>query len=148
MGDEVNQVNALYLAKERGIKVIEHKLADVTGYASLIKVTAATDKETHTLAGTVIEKEECGIIEIEGYHLDIAPSGNLVVIDHTDQPGVIGEIGTIIGQQGINIAAMQVGRKQQGGVALMVLNVDSTPDAVITKLEKVKTVARAWAINL
>jgi D-3-phosphoglycerate dehydrogenase len=148
LGDEVNPVNALYLAKERGIKVIEQKLPDVTGYASLIKVTAATEKETHTLAGTVIGTADSRIVEIDGYHFDMAPSGNLVLINHTDQPGVIGEVGTVLGQHGINIAAMQVGRKQQGGNALMLLNVDSAPNGVIEKLEKVKTVAKAWAISL
>lgn len=148
LGDEVNQVNASYLAKERGIKVTEHKLPDVTGYASLIKVTAVTDKEIHTVAGMVIGKDESRILEIEGYHFDITLTDNMVVINHTDQPGVIGEVGTVLGQDGINIAAMQVGRKQQGGTALMVLNVDSAPDGVIEKLEKVKTVAKAWAIKL
>lgn len=148
LGDEVNPVNALYLAKERGIKVIEHKLPDVTGYSNLIRVTAATGTTTHTLAGTVIGTTGDRIVEIEGYHFDIVPSGNLVLIDHTDQPGVIGEVGTLIGQHGINIAAMQVGRKQQGGNALMVLNVDSAPNGVIEKLEKAKTVAKAWAISL
>jgi D-3-phosphoglycerate dehydrogenase len=148
LGDEVNPVNALYLAKERGIKVIERKLPDVAGYASLITVTAATDKETHTLSGTVIGAAGSRIVEIEGYHFDIVPSGNLVLINHTDQPGVIGEVGTILGQHGINIAAMQVGRKQQGGNALMVLTVDSAPNGAIEKLEKVKSVAKAWAISL
>lgn len=148
LGDEVNPVNAIYLAKERGIKVTEHKLPDVTGYASLIKVTASTEKEIHTLAGTVIGAADNRIVEIEGYHFDMVPSGNLVLISHTDQPGVIGEVGTILGQHGINIATMQVGRKQQGGNALMVLNVDSAPNGVIEKLEKAKTVAKAWAISL
>ena len=148
LGDEVNQVNAGFLAKERGLKVTEHKLPDVTGYANLIKVTAYTGKESHTVSGTIIEKDEGRIVELEGYHFDIVPQGNLIVINHTDQPGVIGEVGTILGQHGINIAAMQVGRKQQGGNAIMIINVDSATTGIIEKLEKVKTVVKAWAICL
>jgi D-3-phosphoglycerate dehydrogenase len=148
LGEEVTQVNAIYLAKERGIKVIEHKLPDVTGYSSLVKVSAATDKEIHTLSGTIINEDEARIVEIDGYHFDIAPSGNLIGINHTDQPGVVGEVGTILGQHGINIAAMQVGRIKQGGNALTILNVDSATNGIIEKLEKAKTVAKAWAISL
>jgi D-3-phosphoglycerate dehydrogenase / 2-oxoglutarate reductase len=149
LGDEVNQVNALFLAKERGLKVNESKSQDVGGYASVIKVTVTTDQATHTISGTVIEKDEARIVEIDGYRFDIAPAGKMIVIDHTDQPGVIGEVGNIIGQSGINIAAMQVGRKKQGGNAVMILNVDSAISAeVIGKLEKVKTVTKARAISL
>ncbi len=148
LGDEVTQVNAIYLAKERGIKVTEHKLPDATGYSSLVKVSASTDKETHILSGTIINEAEARIVEIDGYHFDIAPTGNLIGIHHTDQPGVIGEVGTILGQHGINIAAMQVGRIKQGGNALMLINVDSATNGIIEKLENVKTVAKAWAISL
>ncbi len=148
LGEEVNQVNAIYLAKERGIKITEHKLPDVTGFSSLVKVSVSTMKETHTLSGTVINNNEARIMEIDGYHFDIAPAGNLIGINHTDQPGVIGEIGTILGQHGINIAAMQVGRIKQGGNALMLLHVDSATAGIIEKLEKAKTVTKAWAISL
>ena len=148
LGEDVNQVNALYLAKERGLKVNEHKTQDGAGYASLVKVAVTTDQGSHTLSGTVIEKDESRIVELEGYHFDIVPASNMIVINHSDQPGVIGEVGSILGQNGINIATMQVGRKKQGGTAIMVLNVDSVANGIIAKLEKAKTVAKAWGINL
>lgn len=149
LGDEVNQVNALFLAKERGLKVNENKSQDVSGYSSLIKVTVTTDQAAHTLTGTVIEKDEARIIDVEGYRFDFAPTGKLLIIDHTDQPGVIGEVGNILGQSGINIATMQVGRKKQGGNAVMVLTIDTAVSSeVIEKLEKAKTVTKARAISL
>ncbi len=148
LGDEVNQVNAKFLAKERGLKVSEFKAEESSSYASLIKVALTSDQAVHTLSGTIVEGE-ARIVEIEGYRIDTNPVGELIVIDHTDLPGVIGEVGTVLGQAGINIAAMQVGRKQQGGNAIMVLNVDSAgaPD-LIAQLEKAKSVQKARVIKL
>ncbi|HBE81024.1 MAG TPA: phosphoglycerate dehydrogenase, partial [Firmicutes bacterium] len=148
LADEVNLVNAMFLAKERGLKIHESKIQDVTGYASLIKITATTAHGNHTLSGTLVENNEARIVEIDGYHFDIEAQGNMIVINHSDEPGVIGEVGTILGQLRINIASMQVGRKQQGGNAIMVINVDSVEPEIAAKLEKAKTVAKARIIHL
>ncbi len=148
LAEEVNQVNALFLAKERGLKVNENKSLESSIYSSLIKVEVKVDGETYTVSGTVNEKNEARIVEINGYYFEIALTGNMIIIDHTDQPGVIGEVGTIIGVNGVNIGAMQVGRKQPGGIAIMVLNVDTPIEAdLIQKLEKAKTITKARAIN-
>lgn len=148
LSDEVNQVNALFLAKERGLKVNETKTQEISGFSSLIKVTINTNQETHTVAGIVLNKES-RIVEIDGFNFDTIPSGNMLLISHSDQPGVIGEVGTILGQNNINIAAMEVGRKKQGGNAIMLLSVDSivSPE-IIKKLEQAKTISKALAINL
>jgi D-3-phosphoglycerate dehydrogenase len=148
LGDEVNQVNAMFLAKERGLKISESKLQDIAGYSGAIKATVTTAKGVHTLSGTVGENNEARIVEIEGYHFDIDAQGNMIVIDHSDEPGVIGEVGTILGQLRINIASMQVGRKKQGGNAVMVINVDSVEPEIASKLEKAKTVSKARVIHL
>ena len=94
------------------------------------------------------DPNEVRIIEIDGYHFDIDAQGNMIVINHTDEPGVIGEVGTILGQLKINIASMQVGRKKQGGNAIMVINVDSVEPEITAKLEKAKTVSKARVIHL
>ncbi len=148
MAEEVNQVNALFLAKERGLKVTENKSLESSIYSSLIRIEAKVDGKTYTVSGTINEQNEARIVEINGYYFEIASSGNMVIIEHTDQPGVIGEVGTIIGASGINIGAMQVGRKQPGGIAIMVLNVDTPIDMnLILKIENAKTVTKARAIN-
>jgi D-3-phosphoglycerate dehydrogenase len=147
LGDEVNPVNAMILAKERGLKVNESKIQDVTGYANLIKVTVTADTGIHTLSGTTIEKKP-RLVEIEGYRLEVTPNGNLLVIDHIDQPGIIGQVGTVLGENGINIAAMQVGRKMPGGKAIMVLRVDTAVAAdILEKLAKVPNLIGAKAIS-
>ncbi len=148
LDDEVNQVNAMFLAKEKGLKINELKSPEVSGYSSLIKIVFTTAAGTHTLSGTVMENNEGRIVEIEGYHFDIEPTGTMLVIKHTDKPGVIGEVGTILGQMNINIAAMQVGRKELGGNAVMVINVDSVEPEVTQKLEQAKSVSKARIINL
>jgi D-3-phosphoglycerate dehydrogenase len=146
LGDEVNPVNALILAKERGLKVNESKVQDITGYANLIKVTVTADTGVHTLSGTMIEKDP-RIVEIEGYRLEVVPTGNLLMIDHIDQPGIIGQVGTVLGESRINIAAMQVGRKVPGGKAIMVLRVDSVVAAdTLEKLAKVPNLLAAKSI--
>jgi D-3-phosphoglycerate dehydrogenase / 2-oxoglutarate reductase len=148
LGDEVTQVNAMFIAKERGLKITESKVQDVSGYSSLIKVTATTAQEVHSISGTVVENNEARIVEIDGYHFDIDAQGSMIVINHSDEPGVVGEVGTILGQLKINIASMQVGRKKQGGNAVMVINVDSVDPEITTKLEKARTVSKARVINL
>lgn len=146
--NEVNQVNALFLAKERGLKVHETKSLESGIYSSLIRVEAKVDGETYTVSGTINDQNEARIVEINGYHFEIPSSGNMIVLEHIDQPGVIGEVGTIIGASGINIGAMQVGRKQPGGIAIMVLNVDAPVESdLLKKLEKAKTISKARAIN-
>ncbi|HOJ78723.1 MAG TPA: phosphoglycerate dehydrogenase [Bacillota bacterium] len=149
LGDEVNQVNAMMIAKERGLKVTENKTQEADGYSSLIKVTVATEQGTYSVAGTVINKNNTRIIDIFDYHFDLEPTTNMLVIEHVDQPGIIGSVGTILGEAGINIASMTVGRKQQGGKAVMVISVDSEVSAdTLIKLESLKMVSKAYAINL
>lgn len=145
---DVTPVNAMALAKARGLKIKETKTHDVMGYANLIKVEVTTDQGVHSLTGTITENGP-KVVEIEGYHFDLVPSGKLIVVSHTDQPGIIGEVGTILGVGKINIAFMQMGRKDQGGKALMVLAVDSEPDEeVLGKLKKVNSVTEATSITL
>lgn len=148
LNGEVTPVNAMVLAQERGLKVNEVKTKDVIGYANLIKISVTTETGTHTLTGTVFENG-MKVVEIEGFHFDLVPEGNLIVVDHIDQPGIIGEVGTILGANRINIASMQVGRKVQGGKALMVLAVDSavTPE-ILSRIENVANVAKANAVYL
>ncbi|HIE09332.1 MAG TPA: phosphoglycerate dehydrogenase [Armatimonadetes bacterium] len=125
MGGTVNYVNAPVLARERGIKVSESKLHDSPDYASLITTRIVTDKGKSTeVAGTVFGKEDVRIVSIDGYRIDVVPEGYMLFAPHRDRPGIIGRVGTILGKRNINIAGMQLGRKEVGGRAIMALNVD------------------------
>lgn len=147
--DTVTPVNAMNLAKNMGLKIKESKSTDVVGYASLVKVEAETSNgEKHSLTATVTENGS-KVVEIEGFHFDLVPGGKLLAIYHTDQPGIVGSVGTILGDAKINIAYMQMGRKDQGGKSLMVLSVDGEINAAIMeKLSKVTSVTAANIISL
>ncbi|MGE5529563.1 MAG: phosphoglycerate dehydrogenase [Patescibacteria group bacterium] len=149
LSDEVNLVNAPLLAKERGLKVVEHKAAAPEDYTSLIRVRIETQKGSRVVAGALFRRNEERIVEIDGYFFDVVPTGYMLVAPHTDKPGIIGKVGTILGDAGINIAYMQVGRKSAGGRAIMVLSVDNTvPEDVLKKIASLEGVEDAKLVRL
>lgn len=122
---EVNYVNAPFLIKQRGISVTETKSDAEADFANLMTVTVITDKGEAILAGTTFGRKDIRIVRINQLHLNATPEGFMLVIYNSDQPGMIGLIGTILGEHNINIADMTVGRSRIGEVALTLINVDS-----------------------
>ncbi len=132
----VNFVNALYLAKSRGIEVVESSSSDSKDYAGLITVLAeSANGERNSLSGTLFHSRFPRLVVINDKHFDVKPEGNLIVIQNRDVPGIVGSVGTLLGKNNINIADMTWGRNFAGGEAITVLNVDNevTP-AVIEQL--------------
>src|SRR5690606_7813995 len=86
-GEEVNMVNAGYLAKKRGIKVKESRAESPEDYTNLISVTTHSAKGSHQLAGSLFAPREVRIVQVEGYHVDVIPQGHFLVINHHDRPG-------------------------------------------------------------
>ncbi|MFH1478962.1 MAG: phosphoglycerate dehydrogenase [Candidatus Omnitrophota bacterium] len=147
--DTVNYVNSLIVAKERGIKIGESKSIDVEEYANLITVEVKTDKKDLSVMGTLFTKKDPRIVKIDEFHVDAVPQGYMLAAYNIDVPGIIGKIGTILGNNGINIAAMSFGRKEAGGKTLSVLNVDSAiPEKVLTEIRKAKNILDAKLIKL
>jgi D-3-phosphoglycerate dehydrogenase len=124
MGSEVNIVNSMHLAKSRDINIVRQKSSATKGFTNLITITMKTNKEEKTIAGTLLNGYGARIVQIEKYPVDVSPEGHLLLVSHTDKPGIVGRLGTILGNNGVNIATMQVGRKVVGGDAIMVLTVD------------------------
>ncbi len=123
--ETVNFVNAVSLLKERGIKLRESKSAQEGEFVNLIQLEIKTDKEVKKVFGTLSSNKQPRIVKIDDYYLELYPIGEMVFIRNWDKPGLIGNLGTLMGKNGINIAAMTFGRDQQGGKAISVLNVDS-----------------------
>ena len=123
--ETVNFVNAVSLLKERGIKLRESKSAQEGEFVNLIQLEIKTDKEVKKVFGTLSSNKQPRIVKIDDYYLELYPIGEMVFIRNRDKPGLIGSLGTLMGKNGINIAAMTFGRDQQGGKAISVLNVDS-----------------------
>ena len=121
----VNYVNAPVLAKERGIKVLETKTTELEDYANLISIDVVTEKGVFQAEGTLFTNKDPRIVRINEFHVDAIPLGYMLVTSNMDKPGVVGQIGNILGKNKINIAGMTFGRQSPGGKAITVLNVDS-----------------------
>jgi D-3-phosphoglycerate dehydrogenase len=121
----VNFVNAEFLAEQRGITVSETKRGETHDYVSMLILRAGTPHGPVEIGAALIGKtDEPRIVSLFGYDLDMAPTKHMAFFVYSDRPGMIGKVGTILGDEQINIAAMQVGRMEEGGQALMALNVD------------------------
>ncbi|MBC7224981.1 MAG: phosphoglycerate dehydrogenase, partial [Anaerolineae bacterium] len=124
--EPVNLVNAPLLARSRGLAVEERKTPATEHFTSQVTLRARTTAGERTLAGTVIRGEP-HVVEVDGYHLDFVARGHLLVSEHIEGPGILGRVGTLLGEAGINISFVQVGRKARGGLGLMVLGLDEPP---------------------
>lgn len=142
----VNYVNAPFIAKERGINIVENKQAKEEDFANLITVTAKTDVKTSQIAGSIFQKNDARIVAIDGFRIDATPQGDMLFISNIDKPGILGKIGTILGKNKVNIAGLQMGRKAIGGKQLIVLNVDEPlPESV---LQEVSSQEEVLDVNL
>ncbi|MDI3506860.1 MAG: D-3-phosphoglycerate dehydrogenase / 2-oxoglutarate reductase [Methanomicrobiaceae archaeon] len=134
----VNLVNAEFVAKERGIRLSETTTEEAQGFRNIITITARTDRMAETVSGSVSSPNRARIVSIGGYMTDLTPTGHVVISRHTDKPGVIGKVATILGRANVNIAGMQVGRHRPGEEALMVLTVDSpVPPEAMGEIKRV-----------
>jgi D-3-phosphoglycerate dehydrogenase len=139
--ETVNFVNALVIAKERGINVVESKTAEIQDFASLIVVEVETEKAKSLVAGTLFTKTDPKIVKVNEFWVDSVPEGNMLFVFNKDVPGIIGEIGTIFGNNNINIASVSFGRDVKGGNAVSVWNVDSdVPKKVLDDIKKAKNI--------
>ena len=143
----VNTINALNIAKARGIKITEGKTDDADGYESVIKIRAKSKQDTIIAEGTY--EHDPKIIKVNDYWVDVKPEGNMFIAKYKDVPGTIGLIGTKLGKYDINIGIMQVGRDTKNGEAIMILTVDQpVPQEVIDELKKLDYVFDASTLNL
>jgi D-3-phosphoglycerate dehydrogenase / 2-oxoglutarate reductase len=124
----VNYVNAPLIARERGIEVREERSRSTRDYTNLLRVEVRVAEERTRVAGTLIGRDNRQwLVSALGFDLDLEFAPLLVLFHYDDMPGVIGRVGTLFGEAGVNIANMTVSRSRHGDKALMVLSVDSMP---------------------
>ncbi len=146
---EVNFINAPLIAEERGIEVTESKVSKVEDFANLIVVETMTEKGGNIVAGTILGRKEPRLVRIGEFDLDVIPEGYMLLCSNLDKPGVIGKIGTMLGNRNINIAGMQVGRKTVGGKALTIINVDcDISKEVLKEIEGLPEIMEVKMVNL
>jgi D-3-phosphoglycerate dehydrogenase len=132
--EAVTYVNAPQLAKEHGVEVRETSSASSPDYVNLLTLRGAG----HSLAGTLTgRRSEPRIVMVDDHTTDVPPADNMLVVRNDDRPGVIGVVGTMLGDAGINIADMDVGKSPQQGSALMLIAPSSpVPDDVVDALRR------------
>ncbi len=145
--EPVNMINAAALAKNRGIVITESKRSEAEGYKSLLKVKIKSDEGELSIEGAATKEPR--IVRIDEYWVNVKPEGTMVIARYTDIPGSIGTIGTKLGEHGINIAKMQVGREAPGEEAVMVITVDQkVPAEVIDEIRALEHVYDAVYVQL
>jgi len=136
--DSVNFVNAGQIAKSRQIAVKEIKSQEGATIADAITVRIVTDNAMHTVVGTLFNKTEAKIVQIDDFRLDFTPEGYLLLAPHRDQPNMIGQISTVLGQAGININGMQVCRTPDESNNMMAIAVkEDIPNDIMLKLRAI-----------
>ena len=133
---EVNMVNARLVAKSMGIAVEEVRTTESESFSNLITLILETPEGKRIIAGTLFEGIP-KIVKMRDFMTDFTPEEHMLVMTYADTPGLIGKIGTILGESGINIGSMNLGRRAKAGEAMVVLSLDTPADEeTIGKLEK------------
>jgi D-3-phosphoglycerate dehydrogenase len=128
--DQVNMVNAPVIARERGIKVIESKASRTSDFASAITTRVSGCLE-RLVAGAVFHGKQPRIVRIDDFMLEAIPEGPTLLLHNHDRPGVVGHVGTVLGEEGVNISRMQLALVRERSEACMLVNVDSAPSAAV-----------------
>jgi D-3-phosphoglycerate dehydrogenase len=129
---EVNLVNASLVAREMGIEVEEVRTTETESYSNMVSLTLETPTGTRVIAGTLFEGRP-KIVKMRTFDTDFCPEEYMLVLSYQDRPGLIGKIGTLLGDAGINIGNMNLGRREKGGTALVVFSIDSPANEATLK---------------
>lgn len=143
----VNMVNAPSIAKDRDIVIREVRTDDAGSFQSRIEVTVKTERQTRSIAGTLFH-DRPRLVEIKGIPIDATLGPNMLYITNRDKPGLIGALGTLLGDAGINIATFNLGRAEQGGDAIALIEIDETPSPeILAKIRGLEHVVLAEAMK-
>jgi D-3-phosphoglycerate dehydrogenase len=145
----VTPVNASLIAAERGLQVTESKALSAQDFTSLLEVTVRGEEGECRVAGTIFGTRDLRIAYINNYRIEAIPDGHLLVVHNDDQPGVVGRIGTFLGEHAVNIAQLYLSRNRPGEAAMSVYQVESALDsATLTALAAVPHVLWVRQIRL
>jgi D-3-phosphoglycerate dehydrogenase len=147
-GAEVNEVNAPAFAESLGLNVSETRLSALGDYSDLLELSAVTEGKTVSVGGAFFGATP-RIVRINSRPVEARPHGSILVLENTDRPGMVGRIGTLLGNHGVNIATMSLSRNQVGGSALTVLNLDTAPsDQLLAEIRSSDDIHSAQVIEL
>lgn len=149
LNENINYINAPVIAKDRGIRVIESKSTEPKDYTSMITLTVKTSEEVRTAAGTIFGRREPRIVRIDQFTVEVIPEGHMLVVSNYDKPGVIGNIGTTLGNNNVNIARLHLSREQVDQKALVVLSTDTmVTEEVMHKLRSLPNIISVTQLEM
>jgi D-3-phosphoglycerate dehydrogenase len=147
-GKEVNEVNAPAFAESLGLKITETRLSAPGDYSDMLELSASAEGKDISVGGAFFGITP-RIVSINTRPIEARPHGVILVLENTDRPGMVGRIGTLLGEHGVNIANMSLSRNQAGGTALTVLNLDSTPgEELLNEIRGSEDIRSARVIEL
>jgi D-3-phosphoglycerate dehydrogenase / 2-oxoglutarate reductase len=147
-GSEINEVNAPAFAEMLGLKVSESRLSAPGDYTDMLELSAVGEGKTVSVGGAFFGAKP-RIVSINSRPVEARPHGVVLVLENTDRPGMVGRVGTLLGEHGVNIATMSLSRNQAGGTALTVLNLDTAPSAeLLSKIRASEDIHSAQVIQL
>jgi D-3-phosphoglycerate dehydrogenase len=148
----VSIVNARAMARERGIEIVESRSSRSRHFTSLVSVKLQTDAGDRWVEGTVFDPNSPRLVSVRGVEVEAPLGGTMLIIVNQDQPGVIGEVGTILGRHGVNIASFALGRGESGAIGVVNVDEDANApqmlDAAVDDLRRVGAIREAWVIRL
>jgi D-3-phosphoglycerate dehydrogenase len=144
LGDAVNMVSAVSLAEQRGVKIETTMRGQDGTYESYIKLTVRTDQYDRSVGGTVFSDGRPRFIQVRDINMEFEVSPHMLFVRNADKPGFIGRFGMAMGEAGVNIATMNLGRDRPGGDAICLVSLDEpVTDAVLEKVKTLPQVIRA-----
>jgi D-3-phosphoglycerate dehydrogenase / 2-oxoglutarate reductase len=148
----VSIVNARAAARARGIEIIESRSTRSRHFASLVSIKLQTDADERWVEGTVFEPNSPRMVSVAGVDVEAPLGGTMLMIANDDQPGVIGEVGTILGRHRVNIANFALGRGARGAIGVVNVDEDAaapqTLETAVELLRKVPAIRSAWIVRL
>ncbi|MEJ5168341.1 MAG: phosphoglycerate dehydrogenase [Arcobacteraceae bacterium] len=147
LAEQINYINALFVAKEREIEVSSSKTANTSGYKNKISIKLTTQNGVYSVSGTIFDEEVQRIVEINGFSLDVEPNGHMILFSNSDVPGVIGEVGKLLGDNNINIADFRLGRNSKGALAVIIVDEEVNSD-ILNKMAKLKAAISVSYVNI
>jgi D-3-phosphoglycerate dehydrogenase / 2-oxoglutarate reductase len=147
-GIEVNEVNAPAFAESLGLKVTETRLSAIGDYTDLLELSVVAEGVTVSVAGAFFGATP-RIVSVNNRWVEARPHGVVLVLENTDRPGIVGRIGTLLGEHGVNIATMSLSRNEAGGTALTVLNLDTLPnEQLLSTIRSSEDIRSAQVVEL
>ncbi|MEE8587884.1 MAG: ACT domain-containing protein, partial [Sulfurimonadaceae bacterium] len=147
-GDTVNYVNAEFIAEERGIKVEVEDTNVASPYKNIITVKLTTEKQALSISATIFEDDVQRIVDFDGFEVDVALKGNMIIFKNTDVPGVIGNVGTILASHDVNISDFRLGRNDKSEALAVILLDSDVTDAAMNELSKLDACISVKAVRL